>query len=75
MPPVPLVSSDEAIRAFEKIGYEVFHQRGSHIILRRKEPPHRHLSIPRRRELARGTLRGLIRQAELSVEQFIELLG
>lgn len=74
MPPVPLISSKEAIRAFGKIGYEVHHQRGSHIILRRSQPPHLHLSIPERRELARGTLRSLIRSAGLTVEEFGKLL-
>lgn len=74
MPPVPLISSREAIRAFEKIGYEVNHQTGSHIILRKKQPPHLHLSVPNRRELPRGTLRSLIRNAELTVDEFIKLL-
>jgi len=75
MPKLPLVSSKEAIRAFEKLGYVVNHQRGSHIVLRRSEPPHTHLSIPERKELARGTLRALIRQSGLTVEGFIKLLG
>lgn len=75
MPPVPLISSDEAIKAFALIGYEVNHQRGSHVILRRVEPPHRHLSVPRRKELARGTLRGLIRDAGLTVDEFTALLN
>lgn len=68
------VSARDAIRAFEKLGYMVSHQSGSHIILRRNEPPHRHLSIPNHRELARGTLRGLIRDAGLTVEKFLALL-
>jgi predicted RNA binding protein YcfA (HicA-like mRNA interferase family) len=74
MPPVPLISTREAVKAFEKIGYEVNHQTGSHIILRRREPPHMHLSVPNRRELPRGTLRTLIRDAGLTVEEFIKLL-
>ncbi len=37
-------------------------------------PPHRHLSVPQHKELAKGTLRGLIRDAGLSVEQFLELV-
>jgi predicted RNA binding protein YcfA (HicA-like mRNA interferase family) len=74
MPQVPLISSKEAIRAFERIGYEVHHQRGSHVILRQMRPPHMHLSIPERKVLARGTLRGLIRDAGLTVAEFIRLL-
>ena len=74
MPPVPLISTREAIHAFAKVGYEVNHQTGSHIILRRRESPYLHLSIPNRRELPRGTLRKLIRDAGLTVEEFINLL-
>lgn len=74
MPPVPLVSTHNAIKAFEKVGYQVNHQTGSHIILRRREPPHLHLSIPNRRQLPRGTLRRLIRDAGLTVEEFTKLL-
>jgi len=74
MPSVPLISSREAIKAFEKIGYTKNHQTGSHIILRRIEPPRLHLSVPERRELPRGTLRRLIRDAGLTVEEFIKLL-
>ena len=44
------------------------------MILRSKEPPHRHLSIPNHKELGRGLLRGLIRDAGLAVEEFTELL-
>ena len=71
---VPLISSREVIRAFEKVGYEVNHQTGSHIILRRTQPPHLHLSVPNRREVPRGTLRTLIRDTGLTLEQFIALL-
>jgi predicted RNA binding protein YcfA (HicA-like mRNA interferase family) len=67
MPPVPLM-------AFRKVGYEVNHQIGSHIIVRRTAPPCLHLSIPNRRKLPRGSLRKLIRDAGLTVEEFIKLL-
>ncbi len=71
---LPVVSGAEAVKAFEKIGYEFSHQKGSHMILRRREPPHRHLSVPNHKELAKGLLRGLIRDAGLTSDQFIELL-
>lgn len=71
---LPVVSGQDAVQAFRKVGYEVSHQTGSHIIMRRTEPPHRHLSVPNHRELAKGTLRGLIRDAGLSVEDFSSLL-
>ena len=52
--------------------YEADHQTGSHIILR--NPSGRRLSVPNHRELAKGTLRALIREAGLSKEQFEALL-
>lgn len=71
---LPVVSGAEAVKAFGKVGYEVNEQHGSHIILRRAEPPHRRLSIPNHTELAKGTLRALIREAGLTVDEFARLL-
>jgi predicted RNA binding protein YcfA (HicA-like mRNA interferase family) len=50
----------------------VDHQTGNHIILR--NPTGRRLTVPNHRELAKGTLRALIREAGLTKEQFSELL-
>ncbi len=71
---LPAVSGQDAVRAFAKLGYGVDHQTGSHIILRQQQPPHRRLTVPDHRELAKGTLRALIRQAGLTVDTFRELL-
>ena len=71
---LPVISGDAAVKAFGKLGYEVDSQRGSHIILRHGEPPHRRLSVPNHKELAKGTLRTLIREAGLTVEEFHRLL-
>jgi predicted RNA binding protein YcfA (HicA-like mRNA interferase family) len=71
---LPVVSGREAVKAFGKIGYDVDRQRGSHIILRQTEPPHRRLTIPDHRELRKGTLRAIIRQSGLSVDEFVALL-
>ncbi|MBN2560508.1 MAG: type II toxin-antitoxin system HicA family toxin [Phycisphaerae bacterium] len=43
---LPVLSGRTAVKAFCKLGYEEDHQTGSHIILRRKQPPHRRLSVP-----------------------------
>ena len=72
MSKLPVCSGADAIRAFRRVGYEVDHQTGSHIILR--NPSGRRLSVPNHRELAKGTLRALIREAGLSKEQFEALL-
>jgi predicted RNA binding protein YcfA (HicA-like mRNA interferase family) len=69
-----LISGREAVQALQKVGYEIDHQTGSHIILRHINSPHRRLSVPNHKTLAKGTLRALIRQAGLTVEEFNELL-
>ena len=73
MPALPVISGAEAVRAFGKDGWLAVRQRGSHIILV-KDGSQASLSVPNHRELARGTLRGLIRDADLTTEQFISLL-
>ena len=71
---LPVVSGREAARVFGKAGYEFDHQTGSHMVLRQRQPPHRRLSVPDHHELAKGTLRSLIRQSGLTVDQFCSLL-
>ena len=67
------MSGREAVRAFEKAGWEVSRQRGSHMILTR-EGHIASLSVPDHKEVARGTLRSLIRNSGMTVEAFTELL-
>ncbi|MDH5668893.1 MAG: type II toxin-antitoxin system HicA family toxin [Nitrospira sp.] len=74
MSKLPVVSGQEVVRALKKIGYLVDHQTGSHLILRQSNPPHRRLTVPHHTELAKGTLRSIIRQAGLTVEELITLL-
>lgn len=74
MPPVPLLSPSQVIRAFCALGWEVARQRGSHIILT-KEGSVATLSVPNHPEVARGTLRSLIARAGLSIEEFLAALG
>jgi predicted RNA binding protein YcfA (HicA-like mRNA interferase family) len=71
---LPVISGREAVRAFGKAGYEMDRQRGSHMVLRQAQSPHRRLTIPDHTELKKGTLRALIRQAGLSVDEFVALL-
>jgi predicted RNA binding protein YcfA (HicA-like mRNA interferase family) len=72
MSKLPVCSGADAVRAFRRVGYEVDHQTGSHIILRNLSG--RRLSVPNHRELAKGTLRALIRESGLSKDQFEALL-
>ena len=71
---LPVVSGSEAVKAFRRVGYEFDEQHGSHMILRHGDPPYRRLSVPNHKELAKGTLRALIREAGLTVEEFSSLL-
>jgi predicted RNA binding protein YcfA (HicA-like mRNA interferase family) len=70
---LPVISGADCVKALSKIGFEVYRQRGSHIVLVRKSPPSQ-TTIPNHKELDRGTLRAIIRQAGLTVEEFIALL-
>ena len=74
MPKLPVVSGKEVVKALAKAGYRVDHQSGSHIILRHEEAPHRRLSVPNHKEIAKGTLRAIINDAGLTVDEFVELL-
>jgi predicted RNA binding protein YcfA (HicA-like mRNA interferase family) len=69
----PVCSGADAVRAFKKLGYEVDHQTGSHIILRHPATKRR-LTVPNHGLIATGTLRVLIREAGISKNQFAELL-
>jgi len=73
MPPVPLLKPSQVVKAFENLGWEVVRQKGSHIILTR-EGHIATLSVPKHKEVARGTLRGLINRAGLTVEEFLDSL-
>jgi len=73
MPPLPVISGDDAIRAFGRAGWVVKRHRGSHVMM--VKPGMRvTLSVPQHKELDRGTLRSLISDSGLTVEEFIELL-
>ena len=71
---LPRVSGRELAKALRSFGYEIDHQTGSHMILRNARSPYRRLTVPDHRELSTGTLRAIIRQAGLSVEQIKEAL-
>ena len=68
MPSLPIVSGAEAVRALERIGFVGARQRGSQIVLRRGSQG---CVIPNHRELKTGTLSGLLKQAAVSVEDFV----
>ncbi len=71
MPALPVLSGRKVVRAFQKLGWQMARQRGSHIILV-KDGEIASLSVPDHKEVARGTLRSLIRTAGITVEEFCE---
>ena len=74
MKTLPRVSGREVVKALRKIGYGRDRQRGSHIVLRQTVPPHRRITVPDHKEVAKGSLRAIIRQAGLTVDEFNALL-
>ncbi len=75
MSSLPVISGRETIAALERLGYVAVRQKGSHVRLRHPSDPARApLTVPDHKELKSGTLRAIIRDAGLSVDQFVELL-
>jgi len=72
MPELPIISGNLCISALELIGYRIAHTKGSHV--RMRCPGRRPVTVPRHDELDRGTLRSILRTADVSVEEFIKLL-
>ena len=70
---LPRISGRECVKALDKAGFVFRRQEGSHIIVRRNDP-FAQLVVPDHKELDRGTLRAIIRQAGISVEEFTKLL-
>jgi predicted RNA binding protein YcfA (HicA-like mRNA interferase family) len=70
---LPVISGQELCKILKKTGYFIDHQTGSHIILRNENPPYRRLTVPDHKEIAKGTLRSIIRQVGLTVDEFNEL--
>ncbi len=68
MSELPRISGDEAIKVFKRLGFYEKRQRGSHLVLRRED---KGCVIPRHKQLAIGTLRSAIRQAGITVEDFV----
>ena len=70
---LPVISGHKCARALERAGFYFKRQTGSHLILRR-DNPFIQIVIPNHKILDRGTLRSIIRQADLSVMEFVDLL-
>jgi predicted RNA binding protein YcfA (HicA-like mRNA interferase family) len=75
MPKLPRLSGEEAIRALERLGFRRARQQGSHVVMR-KDTPHGVFGcvVPLHRQLAIGTLHGILKQARVEAQDFIDLL-
>jgi predicted RNA binding protein YcfA (HicA-like mRNA interferase family) len=73
VPKLPKISGKDAVKAFQKAGWEVSRQRGSHIIMTKAGSIYT-LSVPDKSILAPGLLRSLINKASLTVDEFMDLL-
>jgi predicted RNA binding protein YcfA (HicA-like mRNA interferase family) len=71
MPSLPRISGVEAIRAFQRLGFNVARQKGSHVVLRRGGSG---CVVPNHRELQVGTLAGALRQAGVTADEFVAAL-
>lgn len=75
MPPsLPVLSGREVVRILESLGWKVARQSGSHVVMV-KEGQMATLSIPDHREIAKGTLRSIIRTAGLTINEFVTAIS
>jgi len=75
MPKLRRVSGAEAVRALERLGFEQVRQRGSHVVLKRQTTQGAvGCVVPLHRELAIGTLHSILKQAGVTVEDFMARL-
>jgi len=78
VPKLPQLTGPELIRVLSKTGFEITRQRGSHVQLRRQEPDGSVTTFPvpihAGKTIKKGTLKGILRKADLSLEELLELL-
>lgn len=70
---LPVMSATELCSLLSLKGYEIDHQTGSHLILRNVNYPFRRLTVPNHKELAKGTLRAIVRESGLTLDEFMKL--
>jgi predicted RNA binding protein YcfA (HicA-like mRNA interferase family) len=68
-----MISGRECIKALQRAGFEIARQKGSHVIIQNQVTGVT-VVVPDHDELDRGTLKGILRQAGMSADEFIELL-
>jgi predicted RNA binding protein YcfA (HicA-like mRNA interferase family) len=71
MPKLPHISGNHAVKVFERLGFSVARQNGSHIVMRKGSSG---CVIPNHKEIKTGTLAGILRQAGVTAEEFLKHL-
>ena len=71
MPKIPRIGSRQTIGTLQKMGFVIVRQKGSHIVMRRGDSG---CVVPNHREIRVGTLSGILKQAGITIEEFLEYL-
>jgi len=71
---LPVISDKKVVKALSRVGFFVHHQKGSHIVLRRTEPPFERVVVSDHKAVKKGTLQSIIQDAGLTREEFLALL-
>ena len=74
MTKLPVVSGKQAIKALKHAGFYVHHQKGSHVTPRMEEYPQIRVVVPIHHVVKKGTLKNIMKDAGLTVEEFVEML-
>ena len=74
MPKLPVVTAKEIIKALEKIGFQAVRQKGSHVRMKHEDSRIMTVPVHKGKTIGKGSLRKILRDAELTVEEFVELL-
>lgn len=72
---LPAVSGHEVIAALERSGFQRVRQKGSHVFMMKREPEFLGITVPLHREVAKGTLRAILRNTRIDLETFRSLLS
>lgn len=72
---MPVLSGKEIIKVLSKLGYQYIRTRGSHMIMiKQTEKGKKMIPVPNHKELAKGTLKAIMNQAELKLEELLKLI-
>ena len=75
MPTMPRISGKEMLKILALFGFEVIRQKGSHVVLKKKtQVGELGTVVPMHKELAEGTIRGILKQAKIEVDDFLKTL-